>query len=60
MSIGVAEWLSSERDLHETLLRADAMLYRAKERGRNLVCWAELDCSPRNKPDQPSRLALVC
>lgn len=37
MSIGVAEAIPSDQNIEDLLRRADRMLYRAKERGRNRV-----------------------
>lgn len=37
MSIGVAEAVPSDQNIEDLLRRADRMLYRAKERGRNRV-----------------------
>lgn len=37
MSIGVAEGVPSDQNIEDLLRRADRMLYRAKERGRNRV-----------------------
>ncbi len=38
-SIGVALFSGQEDNLDEILKRADAAMYKAKERGRNLVCF---------------------
>jgi diguanylate cyclase (GGDEF)-like protein/PAS domain S-box-containing protein len=38
-SIGVALFSGQEENLDEILKRADVAMYRAKERGRNLVCF---------------------
>jgi diguanylate cyclase (GGDEF)-like protein len=37
MSIGVAEAVSTDQSLEDLLRRADRMLYKAKEQGRNCV-----------------------
>jgi len=37
MSIGVAEVISEDRSLEDLLRRADRMLYKAKDAGRNRV-----------------------
>lgn len=40
ISIGVAEALPSDGELHEVIVRADRALYQAKESGRDKVCVA--------------------
>ncbi|WP_448206381.1 diguanylate cyclase [Azospirillum sp. sgz302134] len=39
-SLGVAEWNGAEPSIEQTLRRADAALYEAKQAGRNCVCVA--------------------
>lgn len=42
VSIGVAQWRGDEADgIHEVIRRADEVLYKAKESGRNRVCCSE-------------------
>jgi diguanylate cyclase (GGDEF)-like protein len=40
VSIGVSVWRDDEEDIRPALGRADAALYRAKNRGRNRVAVA--------------------
>jgi diguanylate cyclase (GGDEF)-like protein len=46
ISIGVAEWLSSEDDSSQLLLRADAALFQAKVQGRNRVVASRRTLEP--------------
>ena len=41
VSIGIAEWAGANEDLSRLLVRADAALYQAKQRGRDRVALAE-------------------
>jgi diguanylate cyclase (GGDEF)-like protein len=41
VSIGLAEWAGADEDLSRLLVRADAALYQAKQRGRDRVALAE-------------------
>jgi len=42
VSIGVSQWSDPNEDLPALIKRADELLYRAKESGRNQVCAEEL------------------
>ena len=47
VSIGIAEWGGARDEPSRLLVRADAALYRAKQRGRDRVALAESDTDPQ-------------
>lgn len=49
VSIGMAQWISSDGSIEDTIDRADKALYEAKRSGRNKVCIA-----PRTPPAPPA------
>jgi diguanylate cyclase (GGDEF)-like protein len=51
VSIGIAEWGGPQEEPSRLLVRADAALYQAKQRGRDRVAYAGLDTGPGALPN---------